>query len=216
MQNQTKTIIYDFDGTIAKSLHNYMLGYKKALEKCGLSLTDKEVIDECFHKNYDIVCKNLNIEDKFDLFINEYSKHKKTVYDYLHIYPNVIKTLKSLKDKGYKLGLCSVQSESWNKKAIKDLSFVNLFDAIVLNTDAYHKRSFLLKKIIKKLNCTNPIIIGDSDSDLEAANELNIKCVLFYPKENELFYDKNLLIKLKPYAIIKDHIEILEILNKIN
>ena len=55
------------------------------------------------------------------------------------------------------------------------------------------------------------IIIGDSKSDLAAAANAGIDSILFYPKHNEIFYDRKFLESFNPTYTISDYSQIVEI-----
>jgi pyrophosphatase PpaX len=53
------------------------------------------------------------------------------------------------------------------------------------------------------------LIIGDSEKDIVTARNAGIDSVLYYPKANEVFYEKENLTKLNPTYTISSHAELL-------
>jgi phosphoglycolate phosphatase-like HAD superfamily hydrolase len=54
-------------------------------------------------------------------------------------------------------------------------------------------------------------MIGDSDKDVGAANNMRIDSILFHSSEHKKFYDIEKLRELSPTYIVEDFREVLEI-----
>jgi FMN phosphatase YigB (HAD superfamily) len=105
------------------------------------------------------------------------------------------------------------------EKAFKILKIEKYFDSIITHDEVKKKKPHpeIFLTVCKNLG-TKPsevIIIGDAKTDIIAANTMEAKSVLFYPKKHEQFYRISDFKKIKPYSIIKNNSEIIDIIKKL-
>ncbi len=67
-----KALFFDLDGTLVNTLSLYIQSYRQTLNSFNISLTDKQIIDECFGKTEDIICNKLGIPEKTSEFSKLY------------------------------------------------------------------------------------------------------------------------------------------------
>ena len=102
------------------------------------------------------------------------------------------------------------------RRAFNVLKIEKYFDSVITYDEVKKKKPhpeiFLAVCRELKVKSQEVIIIGDSESDLVVANKIGAKSILFYPKKHERFYKLSDLKKLKPNHIIKNNLEIIDIL----
>ena len=163
-----KAVLFDMDGTLTDSEKYYVEGtwkwvsyYKDVLIEdiyaiVGLDMNDTYIfLSKLLNKSYEEV-RELN---------TKYFKNNPINYkDYLFI--DVKDTLNILKEKGYKLGLCTVSEKYMLDNFLRQCDFENFFDCLLSNADI--KESKPSPEIyLKALSCLNlksaeAIVVEDS------------------------------------------------------
>jgi pyrophosphatase PpaX len=91
----------------------------------------------------------------------------------------------------------------------------HFFSAIVAGNEVQHYKPHPepLEKGLALLggDKASAIMIGDTDKDIGAANNLGIDSILFYPKEHEKFYDLVELKKHNPTHVVENFKEVLDL-----
>lgn len=208
-----KTIIFDFDGTIADSflvVKNIVLnlskdfGYKKPTEKEILQLKTKhpkEVMNTLGISYYKLPI--LLLRAKLEM-------HKQI----LNIRPieGIENTLHSLKSKKYMLGIVTSNNKK-NVIAFLKKNNLDLFDFIQTESNIFGK-SRALNQVVKKqkLDKKNVIYVGDEIRDIEAAKETGIKMVAVAWG----FNDKAGLQKFHPDILINKPNELLSLVKNLD
>jgi HAD superfamily hydrolase (TIGR01549 family) len=166
-----KTIIFDFDGTIADTFDGI-----KNIAKKELGASDE---DFRFLKNNGL--KSLFKKSKLPFWkipkvtfkvLSKLSKRKN-----LKLFPEIIDLLNELKE-NYKFGIISSNSEENIREILKDHNIENLFEFIYSESSLFGK-SRVIKKVIKKykFNLEDIIYVGDEDRDIIAAKRSKIKII---------------------------------------
>ena len=188
-----KAIIFDLDNTLLDFMKMKSISINAAVDgmiKAGMSIDKNKSIDEIFHiyetKGYEhqevfnefISNKLKTINYKYlAAAIVEYKKAKETSLD---LYPEVLPTLKKLKNMNLKLGIVSdaPSREAWIR--LYTLNLHNIFEQVVtFNDTGYHKpakQPFV--KISQQLNVKleECMMVGDwPDRDIKGANQLGMK-----------------------------------------
>ncbi len=200
------SIIFDWDGTIAKTLHLWLAGYRLELEKLGYSFTDDVIVRDFFYEHDKAVLKYPDIN--FDNYV-------KAVHDYvvshvptLELYPNTLSSLEKLQVHGVTLTLVSSSPRKLLIEGLKQTGLEKFFNVIVSGDDVMrHKpdpEPFEQVIEIAKLSKAQTIIIGDSHNDIIASKAAGVASALFTPKENQLFYDFEKLKQENPTYCFED------------
>jgi len=188
-----KAIIFDLDNTLLDfmKMKSYSISAAvKGMIKLGMDIEKDDAIKEIFSiyedKGYEhqevlnefIITKLGHVNYKYlAAGIVEYKKAKELSLD---LYPDVLPTLNSLTNSGYKLGIASdaPSREAWIR--LYTLNIHNIFNEVVtFNDTGYHKPAkepFI--KIADKLNVLleECMMVGDwPERDIKGAKELNMK-----------------------------------------
>lgn len=205
-----KAIIYDFDGTLANTLHLHYQAYKKSLSKLGINLKREEIIKTCFNVKDKDIAKKFKINQK--LFSNYYREQVQKDLTKNKLYANVLKTFKKIK---IPIAIGTYRNRDELEPIIKKIKLDKYCKITVTRDEAQGTKKDIFMKICKKLNVKpeETLIVGDSESDLMNANKIKAISALFYPNNNKKYYDLKKLKKHKPKFIIKKHEEIIKIIN---
>ncbi len=188
-----KAIIFDLDNTLLDFMKMKSYSISAAVDgmiSLGMNIDKDNSVHEIFsiydEKGYEhqevlnefIINKLGHVNYKYlAAGIVEYKRAKEQS---LGLYPEVIPTLQSLLDSGYKLGVASdaPSREAWIR--LYTLNIHNMFnDVVTFNDTGYHKPAkepFF--KIAEKLNvkCKECMMVGDwPERDIKGAKELGMK-----------------------------------------
>ena len=175
-----KAILFDMDGTLTDSEKYYIEGtfefvnnYKKVpIEDIypivGLDMNGVYIfLSNLLNISYDSA-KHLNT----DYFKN----HPINYNDYL--FSDVKDTLKILKDRGYKLALCTVSEKYMLDNFLSQCNFENYFDCLLSNADIKKTKPSpeIYLKALESLNLKNDeaIVIEDSYNGILAGKRSNM------------------------------------------
>lgn len=173
------TLIFDFNGTLLNdvdvcfNLLNELLsfrGHKNIDLKTYKSIFRFPIIE--YYKAAGFVFPKDNYDELADIFIKKYKMHKLKLYD------NVYDVLSFLKKK-YKLVVLSSSEKTILESQLRELQIYDLFDEVIGNDDVCGKSKLQNGIDYRRRNEDEQIIvIGDTDHDLEVANEINANAIL--------------------------------------
>ena len=115
------------------------------------------------------------IGDRFHYFYNKYS------YEEVKLFKNVVRVLKTLKDKGITLICLSASMQQTLEKQLKFYEIDKYFDYIVGLSDTFARsKEEVAVNFVKSHNIdtTKALFVGDSIHDLEVANAIKAECYL--------------------------------------
>lgn len=206
-------VLFDWDGCLAKTLDIWLAAYKEVFAQYHIYPEDKTITQQVFGDWEGP--KKLGIDN-----IEEYNKkllvalNKK--YSTLELYDHALDVLQELKKRTKVLALITSSKKQTVLPVLDDRQLTSFFQSILTAEDVTkHKPDpEVIFKTMRALNAdkARTLLVGDSKSDVEGAKNAGIDCVLFYPKHNELFYDKETLLTHKPTHVIDDLSRLLKII----
>ncbi len=166
-----KAILFDLDGTLIDSKKDLIIAVNNTMEEFGYAPLDRELIlryvgngirqllADCSKEKY--ILKNM-----VKWFISFYRKH---LIDNTKPYPDIIKVLTILKEKGVKMAVVTNKMTELSNIILNDLNMSKFFDA-VSGGDLFLKKPNpeLIIKTADKLNSESYVMIGDSENDIIA------------------------------------------------
>lgn len=197
-------MVFDWDGTLAMTMHSLVKAYKKAFVKRGLVITQEQLKHQIFG-NWQDGIKSFAVPKHKQVF-EEIADEVQQEITHPDLYPYVRETLAFLSKKK-KLVLVTTSDENAVKQALFYHDIRKFFDSIITSKDINGPKPNpeLLIKAVEKINAliTDTIYIGNSKNDVEMANYLEMANAIFYPKENEEFYSFDELEQAKPHMLVK-------------
>ncbi len=208
-----KYIFLDWDGCVAKTLDLWMEAYRQTFQEFGVDLPEKTIAQEVFG-DWNGALK-FGIKEN-DLFNKKVVEKVDETYPMVKLYDGAFKTIAKLKKDGKKLALLTSSRRDLVFPALKNNNISTYFDLLLTAGDVKkHKPDpEIINKALTTFNCGKDevIIMGDSKSDLGAATNAGISSILFYPEENETFYDFEFLKSFNPSFIVRKFDGILDII----
>lgn len=208
--NHYRYILFDWDGTIARTLDIWLDALRASLEKHGHFLSDKEI-----GANYEIFKTHFETQKHIDVtkIINEAIHVADKNIPSVELYPHALEVLQYLQSSNKQLALVTASLHKQIDPLLKKYGMLDLFDTVVCGDDTEQIKPDAepIKKALSdlKANSDEALIIGDSESDIRAATNAGIDSMLFYPRTHERFHNINELKLFRPTFIIHDLREIM-------
>ena len=207
-------MIFDWDGTIAMSLHLWLSGFREGLREQGFFFSDTVIIKDFFYEHDKARIKYPDIDViRLASYANIYTRKH---LGELELYKHAEKMLSIIKSRGMKIALVSSSSRQLLESGLETHDLTHYFDVIITADDTTeHKPSPEgFNRAIKHLGAAREetLIIGDARTDILAGKASSIKTCLFLPEENNPFYDFDELRKIGADFEISDLSELEHIL----
>ncbi|MGD0979033.1 MAG: HAD family hydrolase [Candidatus Bathyarchaeia archaeon] len=186
-----KAVIFDLDGTITAFNLDYMTlrsEVRSFLIRTGVPASvlfvNESIFDmlnktEIFMKNSGKSTRTLEKVRNEALAIAE--RHELEAAKTTCLLPNVLETLKILKETGLKIGLCTVNSEKSASYILKRFGVAGFFDAVIPRNKVKRVKPSgeHLEAVLKalKVRPKEALLVGDATRDMECAKELKVMSV---------------------------------------
>jgi phosphoglycolate phosphatase len=182
-----QTVIFDLDGTLIDSAPDIHAAVNKLMVSIGQPEFDLAEVKSFIGSGVPVLvervmsARGLEPERHKDLVASLLAHYAANVATLTEPYPTVISTLKSLIDKGYRLGICTNKPEEPTRQILSALGMAQFFQAIVGGDSLPVRKPSPepLERAIELLGADSCIYIGDSEIDAETAENLGVPFVLF-------------------------------------
>jgi HAD superfamily hydrolase (TIGR01549 family) len=180
--NNVNLVIFDMDGTIIPSLPTVYESIRRAFRKLGWPVTfSAEDINQFFGISvastkgslYEFITppdSHLSVDEVREKVRDEYDG---TFRDMAQPYPGVKETLKTLRQRGYKLAQYTNASTMYLNLVMSTLDIREYFDYVECIQDNGLAKPELVRKIREKFGGLTAAVVGDRVHDVEAARETN-------------------------------------------
>ncbi|MFK7861804.1 MAG: HAD family hydrolase [Granulosicoccus sp.] len=186
-----QNIIFDWDGTLARTLELWLNGYQLSFARRDLKFQPKEIVAEFFHNHDDVPEKHPDID--FPAIAEETRDHVFHSANTVNLYDGAVETLAILKGNKILLSVVSSSSRSLLNKGVDAHQLDSYFMSTVAGDDGYgHKPDTLpFKETLNRMgvSAADTLIIGDSHVDILAGMAIGCQTCLFTPPQNSLFHN---------------------------
>jgi phosphoglycolate phosphatase len=185
------TIIFDIDGTLFNGQSLSLPIFKNCLKKLIMAFnydlpfpSDQEILSQ-FGKQTSEIYPDLLVNATPEMIISfgecvETTEIARLKNDGGVLFDNVPTVLSKLKDRGYKLALCTNARKDYFHAIVERFQFKDYFQLMLaaglfINKD----KNWMVREIIKQLDSQNFAVVGDRHHDIEAAkvnNGLSVGC----------------------------------------
>lgn len=208
------TIIFDLDGTLLNTLEDLADGVNYCMRKFSCpERTLEEVrqfvgngIRKLMERAVPMGTEHPEFENIFETFKAYYTKHCQIK---TRAYPEIEELLSELVKRKYKMAIVSNK----NMDAVRELNrlyFEAYIGLAIGERQGVRKKPFpdSVNQAVRELEADKEhvLYVGDSEVDKETADNAGVDCVLV----SWGFRDKDILLELKPLAVIDKPLELLQ------
>jgi len=189
--NDYDTFLFDWDGTLARTVELWLQEIHKRYQEYGIEITEQENARQF---------GNLKAPLEYGLPVHQLSEFQEGVNTVMHsllpgvgLYDDATVMLRKLKDNGKHVALITTSLRKNLDVVMASHGVEDMFDLIVTSEDVQkHKPNpeGILLAIGRLLaDPARTIMLGDTDKDLLAAKNAGIDSALFYPEAHSIMYD---------------------------
>jgi len=174
----TKTIIFDFDGTIANTLDSLIEIMNRLSKEFGFRKIKQEEVEYLREKTARQILKNLGISlIKLPFVVRKARKEINSQIEFLNPSVELLSAIQYLKDKNYKIGIVTTNTED-NVRKFLQANNLDKFDFFYTAKRVFGKDR-TISKIINdmKLDKSTVYFIGDEIRDIKAGKKVGIKTI---------------------------------------
>ena len=178
MQNNSKLVIFDFDGTLADTLGALMrISNRLAPEFGYLQIGDEQLANLKYLSSWEIIKLSKVALWKLPFLVKRVKEEFPKEVRNVKLFPGVIELLNTLKLQGYRLGIVSSNAEENIRALLKQNQIEQLFD-FVTSASTFGKGRAIAKAIEQHdFAKSDAIYIGDEIRDIQAARSIAIRIV---------------------------------------
>lgn len=183
-----KAIVFDLDGTLLHTEPDIRMAINSALTECGHRAIDPDVELPNLHgPSRELIGSAVALvdfpEEGLDVLIPIYQRqYKLQAHAHSNLYPGVMALLEQLRDRDFKLAICTNKIEVNARHALTKTGIIDFFDVITgSDTTAFPKPHPLpLSHTLKELDVAHEhaVMIGDTHVDARCAAHCNVDFIL--------------------------------------
>lgn len=195
MNNNKKTIILDFDGTMANTLDTMVDIYNRIAFEYGCKQVNDGDRDKLRRKKPQQFLKDYGLSWwKLPRVVLRIRKELNQNIDEIKIVRDMDTVLRQLKERGYTMGILTSNSKKNIKVFLEHYGLENIFDFIHSSKNVYGKDQKILNILkLKRLKREDVVYVGDETRDIEACRKVGIKiiAVSWGFNKKEILQDQN-------------------------
>ncbi len=193
MNATIKAVIFDFDGVVLETEPYHIEAFRKIIREdfgLGLSYDDVLVYAGLIHsEKIRRICKERGIpipenleEEREKILSMAFASIEKDIKNGLTKLPSgLLSLLKKLKEKGYKIGIATMNERKYSLEILRLLGIDAYFNAIITFEDVKklkpHPEAYLKAAGMLGVNPENCIVIEDSVYGIQSAKAAGMMCI---------------------------------------
>lgn len=210
-ESPKSAVLFDFDGTLGRSLPHWAIAYQDTLRHHGISVSYEEAIESAFAKSQSEVTQRLKVADPHQFREMVWTKVKDRM-ELVETYPDMLATVIDLRNRDFATAVVTNSRRGHVAPVLKRWNAHSHFDELVAIEDVSKGKpepeSILFALSTLKISAANAWMIGDSLADVNAGNAAGVKTIAFIPPENHAFNDPKALREANPTHIARTYGEI--------
>jgi pyrophosphatase PpaX len=185
-----RSIIFDWDGTLAKTLDLWLAGFQKSFDQRDMWFEPREIVSQFFQDHHLVPARYPDLD--FPNIAAEARSHVLQSVSNVTLYDGAHDALHDLKDQ-VTVSLVSSSPRKLLTTGLGAHALDDFFASTIAGDDGYgHKpepRPF--QEMLDRLgmNASETLIIGDSHVDILAGQAVGCQTCWFAPETNGLFHD---------------------------
>ena len=174
-----KTIIFDWDGTLADSAHLGLVAFQKAFAEMGMAFP-QDLYESHYSPNWYSIYQAMSLpQDKWrtadKLWLKHYGEQTAPLID------GAAETVLTLKRKAYELGVVSSGSESRVRRELGQSALAEVFAVLICNEHIVNNKPHPegLELALRQLNSKpeESVYVGDAVEDIEMGKRARVLTV---------------------------------------
>lgn len=178
-QSKVQAVYFDFDGTIADTLDEFVKIVNRLSVEFGYPITSPEKLERLRQLSSKDILKVSDIPLwQIPFLIRRLKKELNREIQYLSPIYGVKTTLKQLKSQGIQVGILTSNSRANVMKFLQENEMDNLFDRIYAGSSILGKDK-VLRKILRaeNLQAEELVYVGDETRDIDAARKSGVYAI---------------------------------------
>jgi phosphoglycolate phosphatase len=178
LDKNKKTVLFDFDGTIADTFEHMLDTLDQYTGDFGVELSDPKLLEDLRSLSAEELFKKFRIPRIFIPFLirklqKNFSKHVDEVFPF----SDVIEEIRGFRHL-YNIGIVTSNSKSNVVRFLKKENIMDLFDFVYSESTLFGKHKLINKVVSKyKLDKRDVVYIGDEARDVTAANNAEVAVI---------------------------------------
>jgi pyrophosphatase PpaX len=176
-----KALLFDLDGTILDTKDFILSAFEHSLLYHGFPIPSREIIAKYVGLPFDQCYYHLTKEVDTKRFHAAHRDFQIKNPHLCNLFPKAKETLDVLKNKGYKMGVVTSRYKITVVESLRRVGLENFFDVVIFGNDFVNLKPHPepVLKAIEKINVTpiESVMIGDTDTDIEAGKNAGTKTV---------------------------------------
>lgn len=207
-----RAVLFDFDGTLTPSLPLWVNGYRIALGSAfKLALSDDEIIERCFFRDWAEVAADLGIASVDELRAQVQLGVQEAFLE-AQLFPLARPLLEHCRTHGLQTALVTSSPRAIVGPVAARLGLHELFDFVISGDDVTHYKPHpepVLTTLAALARAADEaIMIGDSRVDILAGKAAGVATALFLPEEHTRFHSFDELRATEPDHVFACHTEL--------
>jgi HAD superfamily hydrolase (TIGR01509 family) len=202
--------LFDWDGTLARTLEEWLRLLRDAYLAYGIELDDKTIIGG--FGNWKAAIDFGLAEEHYAAYRAEIGRKSHAALSQAPLYEGSRELLTTLRSNNKQLGLLTSSSSETIHAVLQFHGLDTMFDVVITGDDVEkHKpdpECIVAALDALHLDPAQAVMVGDSDKDLGAATNAEIDSILYFPDTHNLFYELEELKKLDPTYVISNWSEL--------
>lgn len=207
-------VLFDWDGTLARTLDLWLMGYQRSFEKRSLTFDACTIVKEFFHNHHEVPARHPDID--FAAIAGETLAFVQRNAAHVALYDDAIQALDQFRKQGVATSLVSSSARGLLEIGLDAHDLAPRFGSTIAGTDGFgHKpdtRPFRETLSRMKAAPHETLVIGDSHVDIEAGQAMGCQTCLFAPTSNRLFHDHAHSLSYGPDYVVESWNEVVETL----
>jgi phosphoglycolate phosphatase len=184
------SIVFDLDGTLIDSLPDVLASMNLMLaeeKRRPLSLTELSnmvgrgvtpMVEDAYNMTGKAIASPIELKDAAQRYINHY---KANPVGHTVVFPNVIETLRKLKEDGFCMGICTNKPYEMTLLVLEGLKIDIFFDGVTggdnLPFNKPDPRHILTTLVLMKSEANRAVMVGDSWVDAKGGRDAGLPVI---------------------------------------
>ncbi len=214
MTARYENVLFDWDGTLARTLDVWMRAYEGSLAELGL-FPSRRAIGGQFGDWHGVLGLGVR-QDQYDAWLEDLKCRVTDGMSSVALYDGARAMLTDVRATGARTALITTSTRDLLRPVLERTGTAELFDTVVTAEDvSRHKPDpEPVLEALRRLGGSpdRAVMVGDSDKDLGAARNAGVASILMFPPDHAAYYDIEVLRSFGPAHVCGSFAELYAVL----